>query len=68
MTSDARSTLGRWKRLAERAGWRVDQGGGGHWKWFAPDGRTIIVTPATPGQGRAIRNVRADLRRAGLDV
>lgn len=63
-----RKMLKEWIRQAEQAGWRVETGGSGHLKWYAPDGETLVVTPTSPGRGRAMQNTAASLRRAGLDV
>lgn len=59
--------LKEWRRQAEQEGWRIEHGSS-HLKWYAPDGETIIVTPVSPGRGRAMENTAASLRRAGLDV
>lgn len=54
---------------AESADWRVHKGGGGHWKFLPADPcQGIVVAAATASDPRAINNVRAQLRRAGLDV
>lgn len=50
-----------------RAGWRVEQRSGCHYKVFPPTG-PIIVISATPNGKRGVKNARADCRRAGLDV
>jgi hypothetical protein len=55
-------------RTAVRRGWTITRTSSGHLKWRAPDGSVATVTPSTPGEGRAIANTRADLRRAGLDI
>lgn len=56
------------KRLAERQGWEVRMGGNGHWHFISPAGMRI-TTPSTPGGGnpRKFLNVRAALRKAGLE-
>ena len=51
------------KKRAEAQGWRVEQNN--HLKWFAPDGRTIIVTGCTESDCRALKNTLARMRRAG---
>jgi hypothetical protein len=59
-----------WRKLAAaalRAGWRIERTQGGHFKWSPPIGR-IIYTSSTPSDHRAMRNVRADLKREGLQV
>lgn len=47
-------------------GYEVKMGGSGHWKVYDPDGRLITTLPATPSDGRGIRNAIAVLRRAGF--
>lgn len=54
-------------KAAIAEGWRVEIANGGHVKWFAPDGETIIVSSLT-GSACGWRNHRAKLRRAGLSV
>lgn len=57
-----------WVREARRLGWHVEISRG-HWKWRRPDGSFGTVTPGTPSNsGRSLENIRARLRRAGLDV
>ena len=51
--------------LARRLGWQVTPTRSGHLAWRSPDG-TVVYTPSTPSDYRAIRNARARLRRAGL--
>lgn len=60
----------RWKELAERAldeGWQVRTTGTGHLRFEAPTGK-IVVTPATPGAGRAYENARGQFKRSGLNT
>lgn len=52
-------------KLARRQGWRVLTNGN-HFKWYSPDGKTLIVTANTPSDRRALMNMTRDLRRAGL--
>lgn len=68
MKNDAAKKLKEWERLAESRGWRVRKPKGGHWKWYAPDGITIVTTPSTPGRGRSIDNIRGTFARNGLVV
>lgn len=51
---------------AKEAGWRVFAGGNSHLQWRAPGGGTVY-TSMSPSCASA-KKVRADLRRAGLDV
>ena len=53
-------------RLAETAGWTVEQTRNSHLRFLSPDGEHIIVCGTTESDHRAIRNTRARLRRAGL--
>ncbi len=66
--SDDQKILKRWARQAQRAGWSIVPTGSGHWKWVRPDGTVGTITPHSPGRGRSLHNVRADLKRAGLVV
>jgi hypothetical protein len=52
-------------RLAKKQGVVVSIGGGGHLKWVLPGG--IVYTAKTPGDHRAVMNMRSRLRKAGLD-
>jgi predicted DNA-binding transcriptional regulator AlpA len=45
-------------------GWRVERGK--HYKAFAPDGKSLVVLSATPGDRRAIRNAIGQLRRGWI--
>lgn len=54
-------------RLAESLGWVIRRTGGGHFQWLSPDGTTIIVTHGTASDWRALRNMKAQLRRAGVE-
>ena len=55
-------------KLARQQGWTITVCGSGHLRWTPPDGRAVF-SPMSPGDGmgRGFRNVRAKLRRAGLD-
>jgi hypothetical protein len=69
-SSSLKRQVADWIKQARRAGWTVEKGGprAQHWKWWRPDGSFGAVTPSTPGGTRARENMRAKLRRAGLDV
>lgn len=54
-------------RQAVAEGWRVAISGGNHVKWFAPDGKTLIVSSLT-GSSSGWRNFKAQMRRAGLST
>jgi hypothetical protein len=49
-------------------GWRVKRTGGNHIKAMSPDGNSVVVISGTPSDHRAIMNIRAAFRRAGLDL
>lgn len=51
----------------KRAGWAVLYTGGGHLKLCPPQGGAIF-TGSTPSDPRALRNLRAHLKRAGLAI
>ena len=56
-------------RIAAAQGWRVERTGKHHLRWVPPDrGRRVIYSGSTPSDYRAIRNIRAMLRREGLRV
>jgi len=48
-------------------GWRITRTRSGHWCWLAPRGKSVIFSAGTPSDWRAVANLRARLRRAGLD-
>jgi len=51
------------------AGWRVEQGGS-HTKLYPPDGgRPVILSLGTGSTaGRAFANIKAQLRRNGIEI
>lgn len=54
-------------RMAKAQGWRVEQRGSGHLTFYPPDPKKpFIVSGGTPSDYRALLNLRAHLRRAGL--
>ncbi len=54
-------------KLAQDQGWRVEKQAGGHWGFFPKDKRRKpVFTGGTPSDHRAMKNFRAQLRRAGL--
>jgi hypothetical protein len=66
--SSRQSVVKRWIGQARKAGWRVESGGK-HWRPYPPEkDQPPLTLPMSPGEGRALRNGRADLRRAGLEV
>lgn len=62
MQKDLRQLL----RRVDRLGWTIQQGGS-HLKVIGPNGAFVTV-PSTPSDWRAIRNCRAQLRRAGCPL
>jgi len=59
-------------RVAVSQGWRVERTGKHHLRWVPPEkaGKTgrVIYSGSTLSDYRAIRNIRAMLRREGLRV
>jgi hypothetical protein len=55
------------RRLARRQGWTVEVNGHGHLEWESPEGR-VVITSSTPSAQNAIRRIKHDLARAGLDL
>jgi predicted RNA binding protein YcfA (HicA-like mRNA interferase family) len=54
-------------KQAEAAGCQVRNTRGGHVQIKAPGGG-IVTASATPSDPRSVKNTRAQLRRAGVDV
>ena len=56
-------------KQAKRQGWKVGLTRSGHVRFVPPD-RSVpaLVTGSTPGDRRAVLNLRADLRRRGLVI
>lgn len=69
MATDYQRTLDCYAACARAQGWRVEPLRGGHVRFLPPRGTgRIVVASATASDHRAVRNLRADLRRAGLAV
>jgi predicted RNA binding protein YcfA (HicA-like mRNA interferase family) len=49
-------------RQAEARGWSLQLTNGGHWRLRHPSG-AVVVTSSSPSDGRALANLRAQLRR-----
>ena len=63
------SELSAWRRLALKSGWTIKaHGHGGHEKWYPPGSGLFVTVAHYGGSWRNIKNVRATLRRAGLDI
>lgn len=59
-----------WQSLVEAAqgaGWSVAKTRGNHVKWVSPTG-AVVFSASTPSDHRAIYNIRAQLRRHGLQI
>jgi hypothetical protein len=54
-------------RCAHERGWTVEMTSGGHLKWLGPDGQ-LVRSGKTLSDYRAVRNIRARLKRAGLEL
>jgi len=53
--------------VAQAQGWFIRQGKrAGHIQAMSPDRRTIITVSSTPSDKRAVENIRADFKRAGV--
>jgi hypothetical protein len=55
-------------RICWAQGANIVKAGNGHFKIYTADGKHIVPIPATPSDFRAVRNKRAQLRRAGIDL
>lgn len=53
--------------LAEGADWRTERSCGAHVRFFTPEGRYVTSCTTTKTSGRSYYEVRAKLRRAGLE-
>lgn len=53
-------------RSAEKQGWTISRTRGDHLKWTHPDGGMPYFSSSTPGDSRAVHNIRKDLMRRGL--
>lgn len=51
---------------AVRHGWTQTRTRGGHLRLTPPDGGRVLFSPSTPSDYRGIRNLAAQLRRAGV--
>lgn len=62
MNRDLRRLL----HAAEAQGWTIRKGSK-HFQLFSPDGETIITVGGTPSDPRTKKNLRAMLKRAGVE-
>lgn len=67
-SKDYRKALKRWQKQARKQGWTTGVTGGDHVFFTPPDSKLRIICAMTSSDYRAIKNARADLRRAGLAV
>lgn len=51
---------------AQTQGWRVERARNGHWKFYSPNGRDLIVEADTPSDWRGRKNFLSRMRRAGF--
>jgi hypothetical protein len=60
-----------WRALAARDGWTFKDSGGGHERWYSPDGKAI-VTVSRGGHSysnwQRLTWLKRDLRNAGLKM
>lgn len=64
------SDTSEWKKLRKQLkdqGCHIEGGGERHYKIYRGD-KLISTMASTPGRGRALRNQKAQLRRAGINV
>lgn len=53
-------------KLIEANGYTVERDTGRYYKVRNSDGALVYALPATPGRGRWMKNLRAELRRRGI--
>jgi hypothetical protein len=63
---DVRKDIRALAKLLERQGWTVEIRD--HVKWIPPDGVDPVFSGSTPSDHRAMRNIRAKLRRRGAKL
>lgn len=54
-------------RLAKKQDWTIERTKGHHIRWTSPTG-AVVLSGSTPGDWRNMKNVRAQLRNAGLVI
>ena len=64
---DARGDLGKVMKVVRKAGWRIEPSRDGY-KLYSPNGKDIVQVHWSSSDVAAIRNIKADLKRAGLVV
>lgn len=68
---NAQSRIRQIKKQAERQGWTVTLGRGGHYRFYPPEGHpemSVMTVSTSPGNTRALNNCIADLKRSGVIV
>lgn len=56
-------------KRAKKQGWNVDVTRGGHVRFVPPQsGGSVVIASGSASDSRSIKNLRAQLRRAGLDI
>ena len=53
-------------REAQRQGWRVELGRGGHYKLYPPESDEIVATGSTPSSPLSLVKLVARMRRLGF--
>jgi predicted RNA binding protein YcfA (HicA-like mRNA interferase family) len=55
------------RKALDQQGWRIEDRKGGHAMAYPPDQtKPAVVLPGTPGGGRWLQNLVAQLRRSGF--
>ena len=57
------SLMKKTRRQLERLGFIMTKTRGGHWRLEHPDMKGLVFAPDTPSDHRAVKNLRAELRR-----
>lgn len=68
---NAQSRIRQIKKQAERQGWTVTLGRGGHYRFYPPEGHpemSVMTVSTSPGNTRALNNCIADLKRSGVII
>ncbi len=55
-------------RTAQRQGWSVQLRRGGHLAWKSSNGNVVVFSASSPSDWRALPNLKASLKRAGLII
>lgn len=55
-------------KAAKAQGWTVEIRRGGHLCWKSPNGGTPYFSSSTPGDHRAVTNIRKHLQNLGLQI